>query len=77
MRKYHYRSRAPNAHAVATGNRIRAIRASNPGISPQQALAMASHQTSRSGTGLHLHPYGSGLHMTTGLGLHRRRRRYY
>ena len=76
MRKY--RSRAPNAHAVATGNRIRAIRASNPGISPQQALAMASHQTSRSGTGLHLHPYGSGLHMAPiGTGLYRRRRRYY
>ena len=68
MRKYHYRSRAPNAHAIATGNRTRAIRASNPGISPQQALAMASKQTAH-GSGLFINPYGSGLY-------HRRRRHY-
>ena len=63
MRRYHTRSRAPNAHAIAVGQRIRQIKAANPGISPQQALSMASKQTSRSGSGMFIAPRGRGLYL--------------
>ena len=55
MKRYHIRKRAPNAHAIATGNKIRQIRSTNPGISPQQALAMASKSTAH-GSGLYIAP---------------------
>ena len=35
---------------------------SNPGIKPQQALAMASKQTAKHGSGLFISPYGHGLY---------------
>ena len=60
MKRYHIRKRAPNAHAIATGAKIRQIRSTNPGISPQQALAMASKSTARHGSGLYIMPHGYG-----------------
>ena len=63
MRRYK-RSRVSNSHAVATGNKIRQLRAANPGISPQQALAMASKQTSKHGSGMYIaQPRGYGLYI--------------
>ena len=61
-RRYHsIHHRMPSARNIAVGNKIREIRASHPGISPQQAMSMASKAVA--GRGLYLQPsVGSGYH---------------
>ena len=62
-RKLYASARTPNAHAIQTGQKMRAIMASNPGMSPQQAFGMASRSTA-SGSGFYINPHqnlGTGL----------------
>ena len=57
MRKL-YGYRALSAGNIAVGQKIREIREKQPGISPQQAMSMASKAVA--GHGLYLAPHGMG-----------------
>ena len=58
MPKKQITKRAPNQHAIRTGILIKQIRAVNPNIKQQEAMAMASKQAAQhKGKGMYLSPY--------------------